>query len=84
MWEKRQDTVKPRDGGQQSVIVIRSMVVVSRFLAFFGVGRNDEQFTIAHAAFGDQMSSEMFDFVTWPAQQRDFKTRMRIEMHMQR
>ena len=78
------DAAKARDGGRRSVIATCCTMVLQRFLAFFGVGRNDEQFAITHAAFGDQMPSEMLDFMTRSPQQRDLKTRMRIEMHMQR
>ena len=63
----------PREGVSRSVLVISTMMVRRWFLAFFGVCRNDEQFAVAHPALGDQMSPEMFDFVTRSAQERDFK-----------
>lgn len=60
------------------------MVIVREFIAFFGVRRNDKQFAIPHAAFGNQMAAEMFDFVTRSAQQGHFKAGMRVEVHMKR
>lgn len=63
-------------------MVVRVMTL-RRFLAFLGVSRNDDEFAIAHAAFGNQMTAEMFDFMPGAAQQRHFKAGMFVEMHMQ-
>ena len=63
-------------------MVVRVMTL-RRFLAFLGVGRNDEEFAIAHAAFSDQMTAKMFDFMPRAAQQRHLKAGMCVEMHMQ-
>ena len=60
------------------------MMVWRWFLALFRVGRNDEEFAVTHAAFGDQMPPEMFDFMTRPTQEGNFKTRMRVEVNVQR
>ncbi len=63
-------------------MVVRVMILRG-FLAFFGVGRNNEELAIAYAALGDQVAAEMFDFMPGSAQERHFQTRMFIKMHMQ-